>query len=127
MRRHGAPGVLMNANVPEPPIALFTPVELFSVLIGSVMVISDIINISSWLILVLFSVDVTAIDVLTRVVFDVIGLIVDMSDVVAFIDELIEDDVVSSDVVTFFAITLFAVALFIDAGFILEVVFAFTQ
>ena len=77
--------------------------------------------------MVLFSVDVTAIDVTRRVVFDVIGLIVDMSDVVAFIDELIEDDVVSSDVVTFFAITLFAVALFIVAGLIVEVVFAFTQ
>ena len=38
-------GGVVNANVPEPPIALFTPVELFSVLIGSV--ISDIINISS--------------------------------------------------------------------------------
>lgn len=77
--------------------------------------------------LVLFSVDVMAIDVPTRVVFDVIGLIVDMSDVVAFIDKLIEVDVVSSEFVTLFAVTLFVVRLFIAAGLILEVVFAFTQ
>jgi len=77
--------------------------------------------------LVLFSVDVTAIDVTRRVVFDVIGLIVDMSDVVAFIDKLIEVDVVSSEFVTLFAVTLFVVRLFITAGLILEVVFAFTQ
>ena len=79
------------------------------------------------MILVLFSVDVTAIDVTRRVVFDVIGLIVDMSDVVAFIDKLIEVDVVSSEFVTLFAVTLFVVKLFIAAGLILEVVFAFTQ
>ena len=77
--------------------------------------------------MVLFSVDVTAIDVTRRVVFDVIGLIVDMSDVVAFIDKLIEVDVVSSEFVTLFAVTLFVVKLFIAAGLILEVVFAFTQ
>lgn len=77
--------------------------------------------------MVLFSVDVTAIDVTRRVVFDVIGLIVDMSDVVAFIDKLIEVDVVSSEFVTLFAVTLFVVRLFITAGLILEVVFAFTQ
>ena len=77
--------------------------------------------------MVLFSVDVTAIDVTRRVVFDVIGLIVDMSDVVAFIDKLIEVDVVSSEFVTLFAVTLFVVRLFIAAGLILEVVFAFTQ
>ena len=69
----------------------------------------------------------TAIDVTRRVVFDVIGLIVDMSDVVAFIDKLIEVDVVSSEFVTPFAVTLFVVRLFIAAGLILEVVFAFTQ
>ena len=77
--------------------------------------------------MVLFGVDVTAIDVTRRVVFDVIGLIVDMSDVVAFIDKLIEVDVVSSEFVTLFAVTLFVVKLFIAAGLILEVVFAFTQ
>ena len=77
--------------------------------------------------MVLFSVDVTAIDVTRPVVFDVIGLIVDMSDVVAFIDKLIEVDVVSSEFVTLFAVTLFVVRLFIAAGLILEVVFAFTQ
>ena len=116
-------------DVPEPPIALFGPVELLSDLIGTLVVITGFLNISSSLTLALFSVDVTTIDASFSVLFDVIGLVVDVSDVVPCIekvfDELIEVDVVGSEFVTLFAITLFVVAFFIVAGLIVEVAFAF--
>lgn len=120
---------VVNANVPEPPIALFGPVEFLSDLIGSLVVITGLLNISSSITFALFSVDVTTIDASVSVLFDVIGLVVDVSDVVACIEmvfvELIEVDVVGSEFVSLFAVTLFVVTLFIVAGLIVEVAFAF--
>ena len=114
---------VVNANVPEPPIALLAPVELLSDLIGTIVVITGLPNISSSLTLALFSVDVTTIDASFSVLFDVIGLVVDVSDVVACIEKVF-DEFIEVDVVDVF-VSLFAVTVFVVAGLIVEVAFAF--
>ena len=81
-----------------------------------------------------------AIDVSASVLFVIVGLVVDVSDVVAcsnkFFDELMKVDVVGLELitlvvtlfaVTLFAVTLFAVTFFIIAGFPVFVDFAFIQ